>query len=207
MTKPLRHTTIFLAALLAAAAAAVAAPAAKASPAALQQATSTCWLDVINDWLDNNQVDKLYAIPCYTQAIQHLNALPDVKGYSSAIDDIHRALLAAIREEHSNGPGGLGGGGGSSSGGGGAIGGGSNGGGGSSSGGGSNGTGAGGASNASQPFGGTASATSIPLPLIVLGALAVLLALAALGTWLARRYQGRRPSGPRPAPAVAKRRS
>jgi hypothetical protein len=201
MTKPLRHTTIFLAALLAAAAAAVAAPAAKASPAALQQATSTCWLDVINDWLDNNQVDKLYAIPCYTQAIQHLNALPDVKGYSSAIDDIHRALLAAIREEHSNGPGG--GGGGSSSGGGGAIGGGSNGGGGSSSGGGSNGTGAGGASNASQPFGGTASATSIPLPLIVLGALAILLALAALGTWLARRYQGRRPA---PAPAISRRR-
>ena len=206
MTKPLRHTTILLAALIAAATAAIAAPRAQAAPRSLQQATSTCWLDVINDWLDNNQVDKLYAIPCYTQAIQHLNALPDVKGYSSAIDDIHRALLAAIHNEHNDGPGGnLGGGTGSNSNGGGI-----------GTGGGGKGTGNGGSGTGSQsgngnqtssaPFGGTASATSIPLPLIVLGALAVLLALAALGTWLARRYSGRRPSGPRPAPAVAKRR-
>jgi hypothetical protein len=202
MTKPLRHTTILLAALLAAAAAALAAPAAQASPRSLQTATSSCWLDVINDWLDNNQVDKLYAIPCYTQAIQHLNALPDVKGYSSAIDDIHRALLAAVHEEHNDGGPTSGGSSGSSSGGG-TTGGGSKGG-GNSSGGGTNSSGGG--TNASQPFGGTASATSIPLPLIVLGALAILLALAALGTWLARRHQGRRPSGPRPAPAVAKRR-
>jgi hypothetical protein len=202
MTKPLRHTTILLAALLAAAAAALAAPAAQASPRSLQTATSSCWLDVIDDWLDNNQVDKLYAIPCYTQAIQHLNALPDVKGYSSAIDDIHRALLAAVHEEHNDGGPTSSGSSGSSSGGG-TTGGGSKGG-GNSSGGGTNSSG--GSTNASQPFGGTASATSIPLPLIVLGALAILLALAALGTWLARRHQGRRPSGPRPAPAVAKRR-
>lgn len=198
MTKPLRHTTILLAALLAAVAAAVSAPAAQASPAALQQATSSCWLDVINDWLDNNQVDGLYNVACYTQAIQHLNSLPDVKGYSSAIDDIHRALLAALHQEHGDGPGGSLGGGGDNS-----------------SSGPSSGPGGGsGPSNPSSgptsgskaPFGGTASATSVPLPLIVLGGLAVLLALAALGTWLARRYQGRKPSGPRPAPAVAKRR-
>ena len=79
MTKPLRHTTILLAALVAAFAAAVATPAAQAAPAALEQTTDTCWLDVINDWLDNSQVDKTYAIPCYTQAIQHLNEYPDVR--------------------------------------------------------------------------------------------------------------------------------
>jgi len=194
MTKPLRTTTILLAALLAAAAASFAAPRAEGAPAALQQATSHCWLDVVNDWLDNNQVDGTYAIPCYTQAIQQLSARPDIAGYSSAIDDIHRALLAAIRQDRNSGP---------PSGGGtsgpdssspasfpGGPGGGSKGGGG---------TGSGGILGISGP----SSATSVPLPLIVLGALAILLALAALGTWLARRFQTRRPA---PAPAIAKRR-
>ena len=199
MTKPLRHTTIALAALCAAAAVVVAAPAASASPAALQTATSHCWLDVINDWLDNNQVDKTYAIPCYTQAIQHLAALPDVSGYSSAMDDIHRALLAAVRQDRNDGPGGSSGGssppssGGSSSGGtppAGTDGGGT----GNSSGGGILG------------IGGPTDATSVPLPLIILGALAVLLALAALATWLARRYQTRQAGRPAPAPAVSRRR-
>src|SRR4051812_12493432 len=110
MTKPLRHTTIIVAALLAAAAAAFTAPSAQASPAALQQATSHCWLDVINDWLDNNRVDNVYAVPCYTQAIQQLSARPDIAGYSSAIDDIHRALLGVIRQDRNNGGGQNGGG-------------------------------------------------------------------------------------------------
>ncbi len=91
------------------------APAASAAPAATQTATSNCWLQVVNDWLAHGQVTGLYPIPCYTQAIQHLSAYPDIKQYSSAIDDIHRALLAAIHEERGNGPGGslgLGGGGG-----------------------------------------------------------------------------------------------
>jgi hypothetical protein len=199
MSKPLRHTTIALAALLCAAAAAFAAPTATAAPAAVQQATNTCWLDVINDWLDNNQVDQTYAIPCYTQAIQHLNALPDVKGYSSAIDDIHRALLAAIHEEHNDG-GPIGGGGNDSSSSSG-VGGGTNG-----TGGGGNGTGGGHSGGGVLGLTGGGSATSVPLPLIVLGGLAILLALAALATWIVRRYQSRPPSGPRPAPAVAKRR-
>jgi len=191
MTKPLRNTTILLAALLAAAAAAFAAPTAQAAPAALQQATSHCWLDVINDWLNNNQVDGTYAIPCYTQAIQQLSARPDIAGYSSAIDDIHRALLAAIRQDRNSGPPtggatpGTNGSNGIGSGGGGKNGGNGNGGG------------------LIGGIGGPSSATSVPLPLIVLGALAILLALAALGTWLARRFQTRRPA---PAPAVAKRR-
>jgi len=188
MTRPLRHTTILLAALLAAAAATFSAPAAQASPAALQQTTSHCWLDVINDWLDNNQVDKTYAIPCYTQAIQQLSARPDIAGYSSAIDDIHRALLAAIRQDRNSGPPS----GGASSSGPGS---------GSNAGpGGPNSSGGGGIFHS---IGGPSSATSIPLPLIVLGVLAILLALAALGTWLARRFQARRPA---PAPAIAKRR-
>jgi hypothetical protein len=197
MTKPLRHTTILFAAVLAAAATLAAVPAAQAAPASLEQATSTCWLDVINDWLDNNQVDRSYAIPCYTQAIQHLNLYPDVKGYSSAIDDIQRAQLAAIHQERNDG--GPTSGGGSS--GGGTSGGGTSGGG--TSGGGTSGGGASASGSGNGGIFGVHDATSVPLPLIVLGALAILLALAALGTWLARRIQTRRPT---PAPAIAKRR-
>ena len=175
-------------------------PAAQASPASLQQATSNCWLQVINDWLDNNQVDRIYAIPCYTQAIQKLSSYSDIAGYSSAIDDIRRAELAAIRQDRSNGPGDSSGGGPSAPGGGPA------------SGGPSNPSGPGGSPSGSPRHNtfigipGPSSATSIPLPLIVLGALAILLALAAFATWLARRFQARRPGRPAPAPAVSRRR-
>jgi hypothetical protein len=193
MTIAASRTKLVLAVLLGAAALV---PAAQASPASLQQSSSNCWLQVINDWLDNNQVDHVYAIPCYTQAIQKLSSYSDIAGYSSAIDDIRRAELAAIRQDRSNGPGGSSGGT-------------------SGPGGGPPGSGP---SNPSGPSGGTgghhtfigipgpSSATSIPLPLIVLGALAILLALAALATWLARRFQTRRPGRPAPAPAVSRRR-
>jgi hypothetical protein len=187
------RTKLVLAVLLGAAALV---PAAQASPASLQQATSTCWLQVINDWLDNNQVDHVYAIPCYTQAIQKLSSYSDIAGYSSAIDDIRRAELAAIRQDRSNGPGGSSGG--TSGPGGGPPGSGP-----------SNPSGPGGGSSGHSKFlgiPGPSSATSIPLPLIVLGALAILLALAALATWVARRFQTRRPGRPAPAPAVSRRR-
>jgi hypothetical protein len=192
MTIAIRRITFVLAVLLGAVALV---PAAQASPASLQQATSSCWLQVINDWLDNNQVDRVYAIPCYTQAIQKLSSYSDIAGYSSAIDDIRRAELAAIRQDRSNGSGGPGGG--ISGGGGGPTSGPS----------GPNGPG-GGSSGHSKFLGipGPSSATSIPLPLIVLGALAILLALSALGTWLVRRLQTRRPGRPAPAPAVSRRR-
>lgn len=170
------------------------APAASAAPAATQTATSNCWLQVVNDWLAHGQVTGLYPIPCYTQAIQHLSAYPDIKQYSSAIDDIHRALLAAIHEERGNGPGGslgLGGGGG------GAIGGGGGGGGGS--GGGTGGQGKSLFSRLAADIG-PGNAQSIPLPLLVLGGLALLLFLTAAATWFARRLQGRRIT---PAPAHA----
>lgn len=200
MTKSLPITTRVLLAATAGALALLAfgAQAAAAAPAASQQATDRCWLAVINDWLDNNQVDRVYAIPCYTQAIQHLNQFPDVKGYSSAADDIHRALLAAIRQDRGSGPGsgppGPDSGNPSSP----------------SSNGGNDGNSSGTPSR--SLFDRTAraigpdDAQSVPLPLLVLGGLALLLLLAAAGTWLARRHQARRVT-PAPAPArVPKRR-
>jgi hypothetical protein len=189
--------------VVAALAAVAGASAASASPAAILKPTNKCWLLVVNDWLAHGTVKNLYAIPCYTQAVQHLSAYPDIKQYSSAIDDINRAKLNAIREERNSSSGGtlgLGGGGGNGSSGGPTAGGGG--------GGGNNGPGGTAPARKSLLHRlaadiGPGNAQSIPLPLIVLGGLAVLLLLTAAATWLTRRYQNRRVA---PAPAVAKRR-
>ena len=173
---------------------------AAAAPASSFTPTNTCWKDVVNDWLAHQpNVKGIYPIPCYTQAIQHLNAYPDVQQYSSAMDDIHRALLAAILDERGNGPGG-----GSSSSGGGSS---------PSSGGSSGSSGGSSSSGSSKSSGGgpigsvidhfaPSNATTVPLPLLVLGGLAALLMLAGFGTWVARRIQGRRMT-PAPAPATS----
>jgi hypothetical protein len=166
---------------------------AAAAPAASLQPTNECWKSVVNDWLRNHpNIKGTYAIPCYTQAIQHLNSYPDIKGYSSAPDDIQRALYAAIHQDRGNGPGsGLGATPPGSPGGQG------------------NG-GTGGTSNQNQGLWPSianrlspGNAQSVPLPLLVLAGLALLLLLAAAATWFARRMQARRVT---PAPAHAPRR-
>jgi hypothetical protein len=179
-----RGTTRLLVAALAGALAFLAAGVggAAAAPSASLDATDTCWRDVVNDWFDNNRVDRIYAIPCYTQAIQHLNQFPDVAGYSSAEDDIHNALLAAIRQDRGGGGPTSGSGGGGHSGGGGGV----------SGSGGGGGTSGGGVVGTGIDKIGPSNAQSIPLPLIVLAGLALLLLLTAGGTWLARRIQTRR---------------
>ncbi len=166
----------------------LAAGTATAAPSAALNPSSGCDLAVINDWADNNRVDKIYAIPCYTQAIQRLSSYPDLEGYSSAADDIHDALLAALRQDR--GGGGTGGG--------------------PSTGGPDNPSGPGDGTTAPKPHKsfitrlsdrlGPGNAQSIPLPLLVLGGLALLLLLAAGATWIARRFQARR-LAPAPAPA------
>ena len=191
--------TAVLAATVAALAILAAAPAASAGPAATSKVTSKCWLQVVNDWIVHGTVTNTYPIPCYAQAIQHLNAYPDIKQYSSAIDDIHRAQLAAIHQNQGNGPGGsLGGGGNGGGGGGGGV--------GTGGGGGSTGGGSAPATHKSvfkrlAADIGPGNAQSIPLPLLVLGGLAVLLLLTAAATWLTRRLQARRVT---PAPAAAR---
>ena len=53
---------------------------------------------------------------------------------------------------------------------------------------------------------GPGDAQSVPLPLLVLAGLAVLLLLAAAGTWLVKRLQARQARQMTPAPAPARRR-
>jgi hypothetical protein len=54
-----------------------------------------CWKRLINDWYDG-RIDQAYPVACYREAIKKLPE--DVKAYSSAREDIRRALLAAFRE-------------------------------------------------------------------------------------------------------------
>jgi hypothetical protein len=168
---------------------------ASAAPAASSKATKNCWQQVVNDWIQHNgTIQHTYPIPCYTQAIQHLNGYADIQGYSNIIDDIHRALLAAMHQQR-------GGGGPPTSGGAGPK-----------------GTGGGTGTKTVAPKAssnhswvqsladrlGPGNARSIPLPLLVLGVLALLLLLAAVATWFARRMQARRVT-PAPAPAAGPR--
>jgi hypothetical protein len=78
---------------------AVALVAAFAHPAPAAAATP-CWKALLNDWYDG-RIDKTYAVHCYNDALKHLPA--DVQTYSSAHDDIQRALQSAIARERRSG--------------------------------------------------------------------------------------------------------
>ncbi|HEU5371391.1 MAG TPA: hypothetical protein VFU51_03290 [Gaiellaceae bacterium] len=55
-------------------------------------AATPCWKALLNDWYDG-RIDNTYPIHCYQDALRHLPA--DVQTYSSAHDDILRALQNA----------------------------------------------------------------------------------------------------------------
>jgi hypothetical protein len=65
-----------------------------AAPAA---AAKSCGRAVIDDWYDDGRVDGTYALHCYDDAIDSLPR--DVRDYSSAKEDIQRALQARLRGE------------------------------------------------------------------------------------------------------------
>jgi hypothetical protein len=80
------------AALLCALAVAVA-PVAAHGAVARTSVTAPCWKLLLNDWYDGT-INKTYPIPCYQQAINHLPA--DLRIYGSARDDILAARAAVI---------------------------------------------------------------------------------------------------------------
>jgi hypothetical protein len=53
-----------------------------------------CWQTVINDWADNARVDARYPIQCYRDALRNLPE--DMRAYSSAPEDIERAMRAEM---------------------------------------------------------------------------------------------------------------
>jgi len=67
-----------------------------AAPAAASAAPKSCGEKVIDDWFDG-RIDGTYDLHCYDDAIEQLPR--DVRDYSSAKEDIERALQARLRGE------------------------------------------------------------------------------------------------------------
>jgi len=59
-------------------------------------AAAPCWKRLLNDWYDGT-INNKYPIPCYQQAINHLPA--DLRIYGSARDDILAAKAAALQNQ------------------------------------------------------------------------------------------------------------
>ncbi len=178
--------------------------AAAARPAA---AATPCWKQLLTDWYDG-RIDNTYELHCYTDALKHLP--PDVQTYSSAHDDILRALQSARAKLKKSGQtkitpgtllpapeapkphggtttttsGGVTGPGGTDGGSGGT------GGSGSGSSGHKSGKGLQGLADKLNP----SSPSSLPVPLLVLGGLAILLVAAGGAGVLVKRVQGRKPA-------------
>lgn len=151
--------------------------------------TVPCWTKLLNDWYDG-RIDRTYPVKCYRDALKHLP--DDVAVYSSARTDIQRALANAVRNRNgtqpienvpvppSTAPTTTSGDGSSN---------------------GQN-DATGGRDNGDDGPVGSAlgsasdSADSIPVPLIILGALALLLIAAGVAGVLVKRYQARHPGTP-----------
>jgi hypothetical protein len=67
--------------------------AAQAKPKQPQQPTKSCAKAVVADWYDDGRVGKIYPLKCYRDAIASLP--PDVIDYSNAKEEIGRALAFA----------------------------------------------------------------------------------------------------------------
>jgi hypothetical protein len=138
---------------------AVAAAALVAAPAA---GAANCGAVVLKDWADG-KLDRAYPVKCYQNA---LDAMPeDMRSYTTAPDDIRRALLARIRASrtHHGKPGAFPRAVASAP--------------------------RATAREALSAAGVTTSATGIPLPLVVLSAIGVVLLLSGLAAFLSRRLR------------------
>src|SRR5262249_33449755 len=147
---------------------------------------SACSDALIRDWYVDGRIDKTYPVHCYHEA---LKVIPeDQIVYGTLRDDLNRALENVIRDHHGEVTAATpvppsGGGGGS------------------------------GGSGGSQDSGffhwlakkiGPDTANSVPVPLLVLGGLALALIAAAAISYGARRYQERKgESNPPPYPPDA----
>jgi hypothetical protein len=176
--------------ILVAAAVAIAAALGTTAQSAQARSLSTCSKALVHDWLVDGRVDKTYPVHCYREALKTIPE--DQLVYGTLRDDLNRALQNTIRKNNGHvnrdtpvpgfGAGGGGGGGGGGPGG--------------------TGGGTGGVFHWLAHTLGPNTANSVPVPLLVLGGLAIALMAAAGISFLARRMQARRaavdppPAGP-----------
>jgi hypothetical protein len=159
---------------------AAAAAATFGSGAAQARETSKCSATLIHDWYVDGRVDNTYPVHCYQEAIKSIPE--DQLIYGTLRDDLTRALQSVIRKNDGNvdpnlpvPPGGGPGNGGGSKGGGGGV------------------------FHWLAKTLGPDTASSVPIPLLVLGGLALALMAAAAISFFARRHQARRAAEPPPA--------
>jgi len=142
-----------------------------AAPAA---AKAPCWKQVLNDWSNSRAIGH-YPLHCYREAIRNLPE--DLRDYSSAADDILAALQAEISNRDNRTPQSAGGG---------------------------NGNGKTHPSPSAYRRAidnlGTSNADSLPIPLIVLGALGALLLASAAGLAGTKRIRAHRAARRGPPP-------
>ncbi|HSC74556.1 MAG TPA: hypothetical protein VLB89_10335 [Gaiellaceae bacterium] len=151
---------------------------------------SACSNALIHDWYVDGRIDKTYPVHCYREALKDIPE--DQIVYGTLRDDLNRALENVIRDHNGNvtpmTPVPPSGGGGSSDG----------------SSGGSSGTHDKGFFHWLAKKVGPDTANSVPVPLLVLGGLALALIAAAAISYGARRYQTRKAqSNPPPYPPDA----
>jgi hypothetical protein len=159
------------------------------APATAPAAEKNCAKAVVADWYGDGRVDQIFPLHCYRDAIKSLPV--DVLDYSNAKEDILRALSFARKGKSDPGDAGTGG-----TGGGGGNGGGTD----TTPGGGVGGTlpditdGSDGTGDETLAGGGvdTSGPSSVPVPLLVLGGLALLLLAAGGAGYANRRLQARR---------------
>jgi len=161
-------------------------------PSPATAAAKSCADQVVADWYGDGRVDKIFPLHCYQEAIRSLPV--DVLDYSNAKEDILRALQFARQNKPDPGP--TGGGQTTDTNGPGDP--------GSTTPGGPSDPGgpddpSDGGTVASGPVD-TSGPSSIPIPLFILGGLALLLLAAGGAGYLSRRAQARREGGP-PGPA------
>ena len=66
-----------------------------ALPGPASAATSPCRNKVFNDWYPDGKIASTYPVSCYRDALKHMP--PDAAVYSSLGDDVRAAMRAAIR--------------------------------------------------------------------------------------------------------------
>jgi hypothetical protein len=66
-----------------------------ALPGPASAATSPCRNKVFNDWYPDGKIASTYPIACYQDALKHMP--PDAAIYSSLGDDVRAAMRAAVR--------------------------------------------------------------------------------------------------------------
>jgi hypothetical protein len=66
-----------------------------ALPGPASAATSPCRNKIFNDWYPDGKIASTYPVACYQDALKHMP--PDAKIYSSLGDDIRAAMRASMR--------------------------------------------------------------------------------------------------------------